>query len=211
MHISTLNSLEFNHFGLCYHVLSAIARYYFHTQISHSASFYSRLQCMLFHSMCHTMLSFFQCLIRGVRASVKKSEILVIWNAWKDVLFNALKVWNGVLWRAIKVWNQIKIWILISLLIQRNIWCVLQTMGFYLVEFLEVVDGRWHVEIVRELIGQMCDEHSELGPPISKMVDLQDIMAWWNGVGNKLLVIQGLIYDNIMALHPVLWITINPF
>ena len=34
------------------------------------------------------------------RICEKKSEI--IWNAWKDVLFNALKVWKWGLWRAKK-------------------------------------------------------------------------------------------------------------
>ena len=44
----------------------------------------------------------------------KKSEI--IWNAWKDVLFNALKVWKWGFVKRTKVWNQIKIWTLTSLL-----------------------------------------------------------------------------------------------
>ena len=43
----------------------------------------------------------------------KKSEI--IWNAWKDVLFNALKVWKWGFVQSKKVWNQIKIWTLTSL------------------------------------------------------------------------------------------------
>ena len=50
-----------------------------------------------------------------LRKSLKISEI--IWNVWKDVLFNALKVWK---WGIVKskihvVWNQIKIWTFTSL------------------------------------------------------------------------------------------------
>ena len=44
---------------------------------------------------------------------VKKSEI--IWNAWKDVLFNALQVCKWGFVKSRKVWNQIKIWTLTSL------------------------------------------------------------------------------------------------
>ena len=42
----------------------------------------------------------------------KKSEKVrkKIWNAWKDVLFNALKVWKWGFAKSKKVWNQIKIW-----------------------------------------------------------------------------------------------------
>ena len=40
----------------------------------------------------------------------KKSEI--IWNVWKDVLFNALKVWKWGFVKSQKFWNQIKIWTL---------------------------------------------------------------------------------------------------
>ena len=43
----------------------------------------------------------------------EKSEI--IWNAWKDVLFNALTVWKWGFVKSKKVWNQIKIWTLTSL------------------------------------------------------------------------------------------------
>ena len=49
-------------------------------------------------------------------ACEKKSEI--IWNAWKDVLFNALKVWKWGFVKSKKVWNQIKILTLTSLLHQ---------------------------------------------------------------------------------------------
>ena len=44
----------------------------------------------------------------------KKSEI--IWKAWKDVLFNALKLWKWGFVKSTKVWNQIKIWTITSLL-----------------------------------------------------------------------------------------------
>ena len=44
----------------------------------------------------------------------KKSEI--IWNAWKDVLIDALKVWKWGFVKSKKVWNQIKIWTLTSLI-----------------------------------------------------------------------------------------------
>ena len=43
----------------------------------------------------------------------KKSE--KVWNAWKYVLFNALKVWKLGFVTSNKVWNQIKIWTLTSL------------------------------------------------------------------------------------------------
>ena len=54
---------------------------------------------------------------RGVRASVKKfwKKSETIWNAWKDVLFNALKIWQQGFVKSKKVWNHIKIWILTSL------------------------------------------------------------------------------------------------
>ena len=54
---------------------------------------------------------------RGVRASMRKSlkKFKIIWNAWKDVLFNALKVWKLGFVKITKVWNQIKIWTLTSL------------------------------------------------------------------------------------------------
>ena len=39
-----------------------------------------------------------------------KSEI--IWNAWKDVAFDALIVWKWGFVKTKKVWNQIKIWTL---------------------------------------------------------------------------------------------------
>ena len=45
----------------------------------------------------------------------KKSEI--IWNAWKDVLFSALKVWKWGFVKSKEVWIQINIWTLTSLLI----------------------------------------------------------------------------------------------
>ena len=48
------------------------------------------------------------------RVCEKKSEI--IWNAWKNVLFNALKVWKWGFVKNKKVWNQIKIWTLTSLI-----------------------------------------------------------------------------------------------
>ena len=43
---------------------------------------------------------------RGVRASVR--SLKTSWNAWKDVLFKALRVWKGGLWSIKKVWTQVK-------------------------------------------------------------------------------------------------------
>ena len=45
--------------------------------------------------------------IQGESVCEKKSKI--IWNAWKDVLFNALKVWKGGFMKSKNVWNHIKI------------------------------------------------------------------------------------------------------
>ena len=45
----------------------------------------------------------------------EKSEI--IWNVWKYVFSNELKVWKFEFCEEQKVWNQIKIWTLTSLLL----------------------------------------------------------------------------------------------
>ena len=56
---------------------------------------------------------------RGVRASVRnKSE--KVWNAWKDMLFNEVKVWKWGFVKSKKVWNQIKIWTLTSLYVSNE-------------------------------------------------------------------------------------------
>ena len=52
-------------------------------------------------------------ILRGVSVCEKKYE--KVWNAWKDVLFNAFKVWQWGFVKSKKVWNQIKIWTLTSL------------------------------------------------------------------------------------------------
>ena len=50
---------------------------------------------------------------RGVRVVCKKNSEK-IWNAWKDVLFKALKVWKWGFVMSKKAWNHIKIWTLTS-------------------------------------------------------------------------------------------------
>ena len=51
--------------------------------------------------------TFHYCLNQGCESICeKKSEI--IWNAWKDVLYNALKVWKWGFVKSKKVWNHIK-------------------------------------------------------------------------------------------------------
>ena len=56
-------------------------------------------------------------MIRDVKASVRKSlkKSEIIWNAWKDVLFNAFKVWKGGFVKSKKVGNQRNLWTLTSL------------------------------------------------------------------------------------------------
>ena len=82
--------------------------------------------------------SIVKCTVQGYESVCeKKSEI--IWNAWKDVLFNALKVWKWGIVKSKKVWNQIKIWTLTSLTVK---------MGMPLVLHL------WFVSVVERLEGQ---------------------------------------------------------
>ena len=75
-------------------------------------------------------------LIRGVKSICeKKSEI--IWNAWKDVLINALQVWKWGFVKSKKVWNQIKIWTLTSLINRvTNLYAIGSVMHYSVMHYL---------------------------------------------------------------------------
>ena len=84
---------------------------------------FASLQGFVFNRVCYHLLNFSSKLLLLFESGVwerlweKASEI--IWNASKDMAFNALKVWKlgfVTFVKRKKVWNQIKIWTLTSLL-----------------------------------------------------------------------------------------------
>ena len=58
----------------------------------------------------------------------EKNSSGIIWNAWKDVLYQCiqtvLKVWKWGFVKSKKVWNQIKIWTLTSLIYKQKGLCI---------------------------------------------------------------------------------------
>ena len=71
------------------------------------------LETSFVHTHTHTQnpIKFEVWFIQGCKSVCeKKSDI--IWNAWKDVIFNALKVWKWGFVKSKKVWNQLTIWTL---------------------------------------------------------------------------------------------------
>ena len=80
----------------------------------------------------------------------KKSEIS--WNAWKDVLFNALKVRKLGFAKSKKVWNQIKISTLTSLH-TIDIWYYLfSSESFFLHTFCPQIISESHESFKLEII-----------------------------------------------------------
>ena len=84
--------------------------------------------------------------------SLKKSEI--IWHAWKDVLFNALKVRKCGFVKSKKVWNQIKIWTLtVTSLGMTNIFYLTTNLPIWTTVDPIVVDPAVEAYRYRELTG----------------------------------------------------------
>ena len=91
-----------------------------------------------FESVYHLKIWNMNCLHAGVWKCKKKSEI--IWNVWKDVLFNAFKLHyksENVFFLKQKVWNQIKIWTLTSLYMDK-LWLTYRSTNRYFVIFKSV-------------------------------------------------------------------------
>ena len=86
-------------------------------QLYQPSSFYQRGSNNQMSWVTHTC-TYFRC------ESVCEKNSEIIWNVWKDVLFNALKVSEngGCLWRAKKSKIRLKIWTLTSLIISQIIW-----------------------------------------------------------------------------------------